>query len=145
MADKIKVGVIGVGMMGQSQIRNCFEKLDDFEVTAICDNYKPNLDDTVKFFRDNNKEVFVYTDYKQMLKEAPIDLAAIVTPDYLHEEMAVECLNHGKHVRLEKPMAITIDGCRNVLDGTIRNNRILQIGLELRYAKLISEDRKSVV
>ncbi|MEA5010470.1 MAG: Gfo/Idh/MocA family oxidoreductase [Angelakisella sp.] len=132
----IKVGVIGTGMMGSSQIRNCFGKLPQYEITAICDNYQPNLDAVSGWLADKGQKVASFTDYKEMLQQADFDLAVIVTPDFAHEEQAVACLNAGKHVRLEKPMATTPQGCKNILEAYQKSGKVLQIGLELRYAYL---------
>ncbi len=137
----IKVGVIGTGMMGYSQIRNCFSKLSQYEVTAICDNYEPNLTRAVGFLKELGQKVQCYTDYKEMLKQGDFDLAVIVTPDYQHEEQAVACLNAGKHLRLEKPMATTPQGCFNIWEAYQKSGKVFQIGLELRYSYLIQKMR----
>lgn len=142
--EKIKVGVIGVGMMGSSQIRNCFDVVEGFEVVAICDVYEPNIAKMEDYFHSQNRKVEVYRDYREMLEKCDFSLAAIVTPDYLHEEMAVACLNAGKHIRLEKPMATTLDGCRRIMEAQQKSGNIVQIGLELRYANIIGKMRESV-
>lgn len=132
----IRTAVIGTGMMGSSQVRNCLSKLPQFEIVALCDDHAPNLNATANFLREQGKSVACYTDYQQMLREADFDLAVIVTPDHLHAEQAAACLEAGKHVRLEKPMATTPEGCRRVQEAYEKSGKILQIGLELRYAFL---------
>lgn len=47
-------------------------------------------------------------------------LAAVVTPDFLHEEMAIACLKSGRHLRLEKPMALDPGGCARVIEAAER-------------------------
>jgi len=130
----IKTAVVGLGMMGTSQIRNCLWKLPDFEITAICDPFLPNLSACEALFAEKSKPVACYRDHREMLKEADCDLVVVVSPDYTHEQIACDCLNAGKHVRLEKPLATTLRGCRNVRDAHAASGKILQIGLELRYA-----------
>lgn len=142
--DKIKVAVIGLGLMGQSQVRNCFDKSEDFEVVAVCDNYRPHLDSIKDYFDQTGRNVETYTDYKDMLNECDMDLVAIVTPDFLHEEMALACLEKRRHLRLEKPMAITIDGCKRIQEAAKKAGTVVQIGLELRYADVIEKIRNNI-
>ncbi len=131
----IKVGIIGFGMMGRMQAEGCFGTLANrYRIVGICDDYEPHLEDARRLFRSG--DVKFYRDYRQMLEECDFDLAAIVTPDHLHEEMALACLRNGKHLRLEKPMALDPAGCRRVAEEAARSGTTVQIGLELRYSEL---------
>lgn len=142
MMDKIKTAVIGVGMMGFSQIRNCFMPMEEYEVTAVCDVYEPNLKRVTAYFEDVGAEVEIYRDYHELLEKADFELAVIVTPDYLHEEIAAACLEAGKHLRLEKPMAITEEGLRRIVEVHRQHPQVVQIGYELRYADIICKMRE---
>lgn len=133
----IKTAVIGVGMMGYSQIRNCFMKMSEYVITAVCDVYEPNLTRVREYFRSEQKTVEIYTDYKELIRQADFELAVIVTPDYLHEEIALACLKAGKHLRLEKPMAITEEGCERIMQAHRDMDLVVQIGYELRYANIV--------
>lgn len=128
-----------MGMMGFSQLRNCFDALPQYEVTALCEVYEPNILKVRKYLEDTGRDIPIYTDYHQMLEKADFELAVIVTPDYLHEEIAIECLKAGKHLRLEKPMAITLEGLWRIVDTWQAHPQIVQIGYELRYAAAIEK------
>lgn len=130
----IRTAVIGVGMMGNSQIRNCLWKLPQYEIVAICDPYLPNLEACRAMFEERGLPVACYTDHKELLQKEEIEFVNIVSPDYTHEEIACDCLKAGKHVRLEKPLAITPEGCLRIEDCWKESGKLLQIGLELRYA-----------
>jgi len=140
----IKTGVIGVGMMGLSQIRNCFSQLTQYEIVAVCDVYEPNIKRAQDYFDSAGKWVEVYRDYKMMLSQVDFELAVIVTPDYLHEEITVECLRAGKHIRLEKPMAITPCGCRHMMEVWKEHQQVFQIGYELRYSNVVSKMQEDI-
>jgi len=130
----IKTAVVGLGMMGSSQIRNCLWRLPQYRITAVCDPFLPNLDACRALFDGRGLPVACYADLSEMLKEADCELAVIVSPDDTHERIACECLRAGKHIRLEKPLAITPGGCANILRAHAESGKLLQIGLELRYA-----------
>lgn len=132
-------------MMGFSQIRNCFEKLEEYEITAVCEIYEPNRKRIAGYFQSQHKELPIFSDYKEMLRDGDFELAVIVTPDYLHGEMAVACLEAGKHIRLEKPMATTMEGIKNIMDTWEKHKDcIVQVGYELRYSNTIQKMQKEL-
>lgn len=85
------------------------------------------------FFKEKFPNADFYTDYRDLLKDPEIDAVFIATPDFLHEEMAVAALEAGKAVYLEKPMAITIEGCDRVLETAMRTGSKLFIGHNMRH------------
>ncbi|MCX7027484.1 MAG: Gfo/Idh/MocA family oxidoreductase [Spirochaetes bacterium] len=131
----IRVGLIGFGMMGRMQAEGCFRALGDrFRIVCVCDDYPSHLEEARALL--GTGMVAYYSDWRRMLEDCEFDLAAIVTPDHLHEEMALECLRKGRHLRLEKPMALDPAGCRRIAEEAKRSGKVVQIGLELRYAEL---------
>ena len=130
----IQTAVVGLGMMGSSQIRNCLWKLPQYEITAICDPFTPNLDACRMLFTERELPVSCYSDLADLLEHADCELVVIVSPDYTHEKIACDCLRAGKHIRLEKPLAITPTGCANIQRAQAQSGKLLQIGLELRYS-----------
>jgi predicted dehydrogenase len=69
-----------------------------------------------------------------MLRGRDFDVAAIMTPDHLHEEMAVEAFKAGKHVFCEKPMARTVADARAMAEAARRTGLVLQIGYPMRHS-----------
>jgi len=138
--EPIRVGIIGFGMMGRMQALGCFGALaDDFRLAAVCDDHTPHLAAARELF---GPDVRYFPDYRRMLDECDFDLAAVVTPDFLHEEMATACLRAGRHLRLEKPMALDPGGCARVIEAAEKAGTVVQIGLELRYAELVGRMRE---
>jgi len=140
--EPVRVGVIGFGMMGRMQAVGCFGALkEEFRLAAVCDDHPPHLAAARELFGDG---VRYFDDYRRMLDECDFELAAVVTPDFLHEEMAVACLKSGRHLRLEKPTALDPGGCARVIEAAERAGTVTQIGLELRYAELTARMRESL-
>lgn len=87
--------------------------------------------------RDNFTAQFpnaqVFDDYRELLKIKDIDAVMIASPDFLHEEQTVAALEAGKAVYLEKPMAITIDGCDRILRTAYETGSKLFVGHNMRY------------
>lgn len=127
---KIKIGVIGTGQMGRGHLRS-LRFIDGAEVVAICDVYKMSMDKASKFV---TRGVLRFRDYRDLLSVREIDGVIVSTPNFTHSRISVDALRAGKHVLCEKPMATNIRDARKMIEASRKTDRILQIGLELRYA-----------
>jgi myo-inositol 2-dehydrogenase / D-chiro-inositol 1-dehydrogenase len=76
----------------------------------------------------------VFATASEMLERLDFDILDIVTPSHTHRELAVAAMDKGKHVLLEKPMAIQLEDCRAILEAASRNRVHLAIGHELRLS-----------
>jgi len=103
MGMKLRVGVIGLGAIGQNHI-NAYQKIEDCEVVAICDIIPQVLESTAK--RLNIDKSRAFTDYRDLLKLKELDAVSICTPPFLHARMTIDAAAAGKHILCEKPMAM---------------------------------------
>jgi predicted dehydrogenase len=122
------VGVIGTGGRG-NLARHAHKPGKGSRVVACCD-IVPDLREQAREWYGNNVRFTV--DYHELLAD-DIDAVFITTPDYLHEEQAVAALESGKAVYLEKPMAITIQGCDRILRAACSSNAKLYVGHNMRH------------
>ncbi|MCW5977467.1 MAG: Gfo/Idh/MocA family oxidoreductase [Bryobacteraceae bacterium] len=113
---KLGAGIIGTGWVSDEYIK-AFEKNPQCDVVAICSRDRVRA--TAKAAEYHLRDCASFTNPAEMLKEAAIDIVAICTPHNQHVEQAVACARAGKHVIVEKPIAIDLDGLRQ-LDRTIR-------------------------
>ncbi len=123
-----KLGIIGVAGRGQLAYL-AHQPENGWEIAMGAD---PNPE-SVKKFNEKFPGVPVVSDYRELLKNPEIAAVFITAPDFLHEEMAVAALKAGKHVYLEKPMAITIEGCDNILRTAKETGRRIFVGHNMRY------------
>jgi myo-inositol 2-dehydrogenase / D-chiro-inositol 1-dehydrogenase len=77
-------------------------------------------------------QIFVSAD--EMIAKADFDIIDIVTPSHTHRDIALAAMAKGKHVLLEKPMAITLDDCKAIVSGARQHNVHLAVGHELRLS-----------
>ncbi|MCP4102499.1 MAG: Gfo/Idh/MocA family oxidoreductase [Lentisphaerae bacterium] len=82
-------------------------------------------------------DLFPTDDYRKLLERNDIDAVFITSPDFLHEEQGIAALEAGKAVYLEKPMAITIEGCDSLLEAAYRIGSKLYLGHNMRYFPVI--------
>lgn len=139
----LRVGLIGIGFMGRGHL-DVYLRLEKegfpVKLTAICDIdpekfenkfVKGNIDvgtGTYDFSRYN-----LYTDIDEMLEKEELDYVDIALPTYLHAEASVKALNKGIHVLCEKPMALTSEECRQMIEASEQNGKKLMIAQCLRF------------
>src|SRR5579884_4527008 len=107
----IRVGVIGYGYWGPNLVRN-FAELPGTEVVAVSDLNSERLN----LVRRRHPAVATTTDYRDLLKNPKIDAIAISTPVSSHFPLAMEALQAGKHVLVEKPMTATAEQAVRLID-----------------------------
>lgn len=128
----LRIGVLGAWGRG-GLARHAHRPGEGSAVVACCDI---NTSVFGKLREWYGQDVFL-TDRMSALFEQQLDAVMICTPDYLHEDQAVEALEAGIPVYLEKPMAITIEGCDRVLRAARTNGVKLFVGHNMRYMTII--------
>ena len=115
---KVRVGVIGLGR-GAGAV-DALSKIEGTEVVALCDLNPDRMARCQKMLKDNGrKEAVAYTgeeDWKQMCQRDDIDLVYNATPGELHVPVALYAMDHGKHVAIEVPAALTVKDCWALVD-----------------------------
>ena len=96
----LKMAIVGAGTWGESHAR-IYADHPGAEVVAICDVYRERAEQ----FAARHHLSHVYTDCREMLEKCDCDAVAIVTPDFLHTDLAIACAQAGKHILIEKPLA----------------------------------------
>jgi len=136
----LRIGIAGFGFMGRTHYQ-CWSKLKTAKVVAICDTNPNVVEDTRKAvgnIGDAQSDIDfgrlkLYTDYHKMLAEAKLDAVSITLPTCLHPEFAIKALSAGVNVMCEKPMALTVRGCDQMIAAARGSGRRLQIGHCVRF------------
>lgn len=131
--DQVNIGIIGVGARGGYLSEYWHSPGGRSIITAVADANPNYLAD---FKKNVNREAFVTSDYKELLDRKDIDAIAVTSPDFCHEEHAIEALKAGKHVFCEKPLAITVEGCDNILKEWKASGKHLMVGFNMRYMNM---------
>jgi phthalate 4,5-cis-dihydrodiol dehydrogenase len=118
----VGLGVIGLGMAGAVMVKAA-ARHPDIALRAAAD---PNAAPRQAFARDFN--VPVYADAAALCEDASIDAVYIATPHQFHAEHAMLAAHHGKHVILEKPMALTLADCDRIIAAIERAGVHLIVG-----------------
>lgn len=127
--DVLRVGLIGYGARGNLAF-HANQPENRAKVVACADLGEESRK---RFAEKAGADAFVTDDYRRLLDRKDIDVVFVLSPDWLHEEQAVAALQAGKAVYLEKPMAITIEGCDRILATAAGLKGKIYIGHNLRH------------
>src|ERR1022692_1685415 len=140
--DRINIGVIGCGGRGSyvADAFNAFGKKNNAcQIVAACDVYeKRKKMVAIKF------DVKGYRDYREVLDRSDVDAVVIATPDHWHAKMAMDAMDKGKDVYLEKPMVHTNEEARQLVDTVKETKRILQVGSQTTSADIWWKAKKAI-
>ncbi|MEO6434977.1 MAG: Gfo/Idh/MocA family oxidoreductase [Tepidisphaeraceae bacterium] len=128
MATPFRVGFIGAGGIARTHMKN-LQPLEGVEVCAAADPSEMSL----KKLKEDFPHVRQFTDFKVMLKEVECDAIDVCTPNGLHAENTIAALDAGKHVMVEKPMAMNAKEAQAMLDASKRNGKQIIVGFQHRF------------
>jgi predicted dehydrogenase len=135
----IRIGVIGYGYWGPNLVRN-FVESPDIQVITVADMRQDRLD----LVQRRYPGVEVTNDYRDILKHPKIDAVAISTPVSTHFSLALEALQAGKHVLVEKPMTTTSQEALRLIDEADRRNLILMVDHTFVYTSAVRKIRELI-
>jgi len=136
--DKMRLGMIGTG--GRGSMYKLWMQDERVEVVAGADVKEAARDS----FKEDLPEAFVTDDYRRVLDRPDVDAVAVCTPDWLHHEHAVAALRAGKHLFCEKPLAIRIEDCDDILRAWRAAGVRMMVGFNMRYAYFVDKMRQLV-
>ena len=135
--DRIHLGLIGAGDRGTWDV-TLFQNRPEVQVVAICDIYGAKI----RAAQQKAPDAKGFTDHRKLLAFQPLDAVLIATPDHWHCAIAVDALNAGKDVYVEKPLTRVIDEGPVIVKAARENNRVCQVGMQQRSAKHYLEARE---
>lgn len=127
MSKVIRVGVIGLGQMGQIHAR-IYKKLPLVELVAICE-----YNDERRAEMQSEFGCTAYKDYKELLANPEIDAVSIVLPDNMHRECVELAVANRKHILLEKPLAKELADGKALYEITKDYDKVFTVGFLLRF------------
>lgn len=161
---KLKFGIIGCGRISSRHVEAIANNYKDAELVAVYDIVSENMDKIVEEYYEYIMEqeeykiidqhmeeiaatregVIKYTDYNKFLNDENIDVVTIATISGYHAEQAIDCLNHNKHVLIEKPMALSIEDADNIIELGKEKNKKVCVSHQNRFSPTIQKLRRAI-
>ena len=141
-AKKIKVGIIGTGGISNGHLR-AYLKQNDIEIIAACDIVPGKAKMRMEQYGLN--EVRCYENHKEMLDSEPeLDVVSVCTYNTQHAPCAIDALEHGLNVLLEKPFTVTLEEAIEVMKAEKRTGKFVSVGFQPRFDKNMQMIKKIV-
>lgn len=135
----VKIALIGAGVWGETHAF-LYKESKDVELTAVCDLDQEKAEALAQKFDVPH----VFTDHKEMLGRVNVEAVAIVTPDFTHAPLVVDCAEARKDIMLEKPIATTRSDVREIVEAVDRNDIRLMVDLHNRWSPPFATAREKI-
>lgn len=155
---KLKFAIIGCGRISKKHAEAIANNFKDAELVAVCDIVPEKMDVTIEKYYEvlhknsfneeiavtTEKSISKYVNYTEMLEKEDIDIVTIATESGYHAKHAIDCLNAGKHVIVEKPMALSTKDADEMIKSAKKNNVKLAVCHQNRFNPPIQKLRKAI-
>ncbi len=125
--EKVNFGLIGAGGRGKG-VMGTFQKTGRINVTSVCDVYDARIDQA----QTQAPGAKGFKEHRKLLESKDVDVVLIATPDHWHTGVAIDALNAGKDVYVEKPLTLKIEEGPLIVKAARVNNRVCQVGMQQR-------------
>lgn len=129
MAKTVKICMVGAGRVGKNHSDALMGYVPGAQITAMVDPADAVLQATADEYGIDAR----FNSLEQALDQAEFDAVVITTPTFTHRELALQAAAAGKHVFLEKPMAMNLEECDAIIAGTRKAGVHLQLGFMRRF------------
>ena len=142
----LRTGVVGVGSQGSTLLGHCLKLQDFIQIEAVCDVNPAHRAHASQLIAEaNSKPARQYEDWQEMAQKEKLEVVLIATPLWTHADITVGFLNAGVHVLCEKMMAYDIPSCERMVDASLRNHRLLEIGYPRFYEPLYQSVYRNII
>ena len=132
-ARRLGVALLGLGDYSETQLGPALKSTKHCELRGIVTGTPEKIEKWRSDYGIPEQSVYDYTTLPRIADNKAIDVVYVVTPTALHAKYAVMAANAGKHVWCEKPMAMNVEECREIIDACRANNVSLSIGYRLHH------------
>jgi predicted dehydrogenase len=138
--ERLQMGLIGCGGRGTGDLGN-FVQMNAVDVAALCDVWTTKIDRAKQ--RYANAKTF--GDHRKLLDLKEVEVVLIAVPDHWHAPIAIDALNAGKDVYVEKPLTLRIEEGPAIVKAARVNKRVCQVGMQQRSGKHYLEAKKEYI
>ncbi|MFD0958302.1 Gfo/Idh/MocA family protein [Paenibacillus chungangensis] len=132
--DRLRIAIVGCGSIAEKHVRAITELKEEAKLAAICDIDAERLEQFASgVCKAMYPEVQLYTTFAQLLSSDTADLVVIATSSGSHAALARQAIRAGKHVLVEKPLALTMEEAQSVTAEAQVRNVVLAVSFQARY------------
>ncbi|WP_208993230.1 Gfo/Idh/MocA family protein [Dolosigranulum pigrum] len=132
---QLRLGIVGLGFRSPL-VKHWHQPDGDSIITAVADLNQEAID---TFKETIAADVYATNNFQELLERDDVDAVVILTEDYKHKEHALQVLAAGKHLYLDKPMAISIEDCDEIYRAWQASGQKMMIGFNMRYMPMYQD------
>lgn len=140
MMGVLRIAVIGCGGIAQKHVASLAELNGEAELVSLCDIQEESVE---RFANDVCRPLFpkvaTYTAVSEMLEQEDIDLVVVASSSDSHGRLAMEALQSGKHILVEKPLALSLEEACGIVEEARRRELVAAVSYQARYLPLMEE------
>ena len=140
---KARIGIVGMGWWACDVHIPNFLQVPEAEIAALCSRKPENIERGREALK-GGADPLPFASYDKLLASDAVDAVVLCTPNYTHGPMALQALQAGKHVLVEKPMATVPAQCGPIVAEAQRRGLVCQVGVELRYCDVATTMRRLI-
>ena len=143
---RLKFALLGCGRISKKHVEALINNKDEAELVAVYDIIEALAIDKKDQYESGmeDSDVKVYTDYNEFLNDKNIDIVTIATISGYHAQQAIDCLNHDKHILIEKPMALTIEDADKIIALGKEKNKKVCVSHQNRFSPAVQKLRQAI-
>jgi len=142
--EKLGVALVGLGYYSTDLLAPALQQTKKCYLAGIVTGTASKAETWKEKYKIPDKNIYNYQNFDQIANNPDIDVVYVVLPPSMHEEYVVRAANAGKHVWCEKPMAVTAQECKRMIEACQKNKRSLAIGYRLQHEPNTKEYRRIV-
>lgn len=139
---RLRYALIGCGRISNNHVVSAVN--NELEIVAFCDVIRDNAEEKIIKFELQDRDIRIYEDYQELLANETLDLIAIATESGKHAQIAIDCINAGCHVIIEKPIALSIADADAIIKAGKEKGVLVCANHQNRFNKSIQEIRKAI-
>ncbi len=130
---RVGFAIVGLGRFGAGQLLRSMPECKIAKPVALVSGHPDKAKALAAKYGVDPKAIYNYENFDSIKDNSEIDVVYVVLPNSMHADFTIRAANAGKHVMCEKPMAISVEECQQMIDACKKNNKLLNIGYRLRY------------
>lgn len=138
----MRYALIGCGRISPNHLEAAIN--NELNVVAICDIIPEHMDTLLEKLNLQNYNLKKYTDYKEMLEKEKPELVAIATESGKHAQIALDCLDAGTNIIIEKPIALSLEDADKIIEKSKEKGLVVCANHQNRFNKSIQKIRSAV-
>lgn len=142
--DRLGVALVGLGYYSTDLLAPALQQTKNCYLAGIVTGTPSKAEAWKKKYNIPDKNIYNYQNFDQIANNPDIDVVYVVLPPSMHREYVVRAANAGKHAWCEKPMAMTEQECREMIDACKKNKKKLAIGYRLQHEPNTQEYQRIV-